>query len=207
MGLNSKFLIFSLLVPCLQIPPWDSTPPRGDGDRRLIPPESQAEIEVTTAISNLSNTVIAATASRSLAKSVPDPPISSTFFFEPLFRLKSRPEYQDVFSSVPMFYRALHMISTSRYRLPVRRYVFDLFDIDLDAEVLRQLDESAKALALPASEAAPPQQNSRVVSVLFAAPRAHAAESDEEDEVPPVPQHAPVISLRPRSTVVGFGDE
>jgi len=63
---------FSFLVPCLQIPPWDSTPHRGDGDR-LIPPESQAEIEVITAISNLSNTVIAATASRSLAKSLPDP--------------------------------------------------------------------------------------------------------------------------------------
>lgn len=173
----------------LLIPPWDSTPPHGDGDRRLIPPESQAEIEVTTAISNLSNTVIAATASRSLAK------------------LKSRPEYQGVFSSVPMFYRALHMISTSRYRLPVRRYVFDLFDIDLDGDVLRQLDESALALALPVSEAAPPQQNCRVVSVLFAAPRAHAAESDEEDEVPPLPQHAPVISLRPKSTIVGFTDE
>jgi rapamycin-insensitive companion of mTOR len=104
-----------------------------------------------------------------------------------------------------MFYRALHMISTSRYRLPVRRYVFDLFDIDLDGDVLRQLDESA--LALPVSEAAPPKQNSRVVSVLFAAPRAHAAESDEEDEVPPLPEHAPVISLRPKSTVVGFTDE
>ena len=106
-----------------------------------------------------------------------------------------------------MLYRALHMISTSRYRLPVRRYVFDLFDIDLDGDVLRQLGELAKALALPASEAAPSQPNSRVVSVLFAAPRTHASESDEEDEVPPVPQHAPVMSLRPRSTIVGFTDE
>jgi hypothetical protein len=72
-GTQRQFLVlFSFLVPCLQIPLWDATPPRGDGDRRLIPPESQAEIEVITAISNLSNTVIAATASRSLAKSVPD---------------------------------------------------------------------------------------------------------------------------------------
>ena len=45
------------------------------------------------------------------------------------------------------------------------------------------------------------------MSVLFAAPRAHVAESDEEDEVPPLPQHAPVISLRPKNTVVGFTDE
>jgi rapamycin-insensitive companion of mTOR len=97
------------------------------------------------------------------------------------------------------------MISTSRYRLPVRRYVFDLFDIDLDEDVLRQLCELEESLALPVSKAAPPQSNTRVVSVLFAAPRTHATESDEEDEPPPVPQHGPpVISLRPRSTVVGF---
>ncbi|KAI0252434.1 Rapamycin-insensitive companion of mTOR, N-term-domain-containing protein [Lactifluus subvellereus] len=172
----------------LSIPPWDPAPP--SGDLRLIPPESQAEIEVTTAISNLSNTVIAATASRSLAK------------------LKSRPEYQSVFTSVPVFYRALHMISTSRYRLPVRRYVFDLFDIDLDEDVLRQLCESEKTLALAVSKAAPPKPNARVVSMLFAAPRTHATESDEEDEPPPVPQHGPpVISLRPRSTIVGFSDD
>jgi len=188
LGLPTGLCVPLDLDKFLSIPPWDPTPPRRD--LRLVPPGSQAEIEVTAAISNLSNTVIAATASRSLAK------------------LKSRPEYQWVFSSVPMFYRALHMISTSRYRLPVRRYVFDLFDIDLDEDVLHQLTESTKTLALPASEAAPPQQHSRVVSVLFAAPRTHASESDGEDEVPPVPQHGPpVISLRPRSTVVGFTDE
>lgn len=174
----------------LSVPPWDSTPPSGDSDSRLVPPETQAEIEVTTAISNLSNTVIANTASRSLAK------------------LKSRPEYQKVFSSVPVFYRALHTISTSRYRLPVRRYVFDLFDIDLDEDVLRQLGESAKTLVCPASNSAPSQPNGRVVSVLFAAPRAHGSESDEEDEPSPVPQHGPpVISLRPKSTIVGFRDD
>jgi hypothetical protein len=100
------------------------------------------------------------------------------------------------------------MISTSRYRLPVRRYIFDLFDIDLDEDVLRELGESAKALALPASESVPPQPNGRVVSVLFATPRAHTSESDEEGESPHVPQYGPpVISLRPRSTIVGFRDE
>lgn len=191
----------------LQIPPWDSTPIGCNGDQRLIPPESQAEIEVIAAISNLSNTVIAATASRSLAKSVSKPGFVDILSDLP-YRLKSRPEYQGVFSSVPMFYRALHMISTSRYRLPVRRYIFDLFDIDIDEDVLCQLGESATELALPASEAVPPPTHSRVVSVLFAAPRTHASGSDEEDEVPPVPQHgAPVISLRPRSTIVGFRDE
>ncbi|KAI0259840.1 Rapamycin-insensitive companion of mTOR, middle domain-containing protein [Gloeopeniophorella convolvens] len=174
----------------ISIPPWEPARPAGGSDLRLIPPQTQPEIEVATAISNLSNTVIATTASRSLAK------------------LKSRPEYQSVFSSVPMFYRALHMVSTSRYRQPVRRYIFDLFDIDIDEDVLRQLGDAAKTLALAPSRAAATAPNGRVVSVLFAAPRAHASESDEEDEAPPVPQHgAPIMSLRPRSTIIGFRDD
>lgn len=65
---STMLLAFNSQCSLLQIPLWDPAPP--SGDHRLIPPESQAEIEVTTAISNLSNTVIAATASRSLAKSV-----------------------------------------------------------------------------------------------------------------------------------------
>ena len=48
-----------------------------------------------------------------------------------------------------MFYRALHTISTQKFRLPVRRYIFDLFSIELDADVVRQLAESAVALRAP----------------------------------------------------------
>ncbi|KAI0061413.1 hypothetical protein BV25DRAFT_1900415 [Artomyces pyxidatus] len=172
----------------VSIPPWEPTKLRSDEDLRLIPPTSQMEVEVMTAISNLSNTVIANTASRSLAK------------------LKTRPEYQSVFASVTMFYRALHMLSTSRYRLPVRRYVFDLFDIDLDPDVVKQLGECSKTLLAPPSASSPP---SRVVSVLFAARRSHASESDEEEDIQahrPMENAPPVMSLRPKSMIVGFGD-
>ena len=105
--------------------------------------QSPRQFEVTTAISNLSNTVIAATASHSLAKSLPDPCLIDVLYSS-LCRLKSR--------------------------------------LDLDGDVQRQLDESAFALALAVSVR---NSNCRVVSALFAAPRAHAAESDEEDELPP----------------------
>ena len=52
----------------LSLPPW--TVANNAKDIRLTPPSSQQEIEVLTAISNLSNAVIANTASRSLAKYV-----------------------------------------------------------------------------------------------------------------------------------------
>ena len=53
------------------MPTWDSPPVTDDSDSRLLPPTTQAELEVITAIQNLGNTVIANAASRSLTKYVP----------------------------------------------------------------------------------------------------------------------------------------
>lgn len=50
--------------------PWAPPESTVEEANRLIPPTEQAEIEVMTAIQNLSNTVIANAASRSLAKYV-----------------------------------------------------------------------------------------------------------------------------------------
>ena len=63
--------------------------------------------------------------------------------------MKSKPEYRHIFSSPRMFYRALHTISTQKYRLPVRRYIIDLFNIELDADVVRQLSDCAISLRAP----------------------------------------------------------
>jgi rapamycin-insensitive companion of mTOR len=65
--------------------------------------------------------------------------LSTSCFLIISLSLKARPESRSVFTSIPLFYRALHTISTQRYRLPVRRYIFDLFDIHLDADVVRGL--------------------------------------------------------------------
>jgi rapamycin-insensitive companion of mTOR len=51
-----------------QLPAWKPVDVKGDSDSRLLPPTSQTELEVITAIENLSNTVIANAASRSLAR-------------------------------------------------------------------------------------------------------------------------------------------
>lgn len=192
LGLPTGLCIPMDLYKFISIPPWDPALVGNDSANRLVPPISQAEEEVVTTISNLSNAVIANTASRSLAK------------------LKTRPEYRKVFTSLSMFYRALHAISTSRYRLPVRRFIFDLFAIELDYDVVKQLAEYAKVLRAPVSKEVKPNPNGRVVSVLFSTSRAAASESDEEEEVSnshrPAKADAPVMSLRPRSTVVGFGE-
>ena len=131
--------------------------------------------------------------------------------------MKSKPEYRHIFSSPSMFYRALHTISSQKYRMPVRRYIFDLFNIDLDADVVKQLSDCAIALRVPltAPEAAgpsPAQEKPRETVVPTFQPRparpvaseSDDEESDDEEEVTAKKPRAPVMSLRPKSRVIGF---
>ena len=102
--------------------------------------------------------------------------------------MKSKPEYRHIFSSPSMFYRALHTISSQKYRMPVRRYIFDLFNIDLDADVVKQLSDCAIALRVPltAPEAAgpsPAQEKPRETVVPTFQPRpARPVVSESDDE-------------------------
>lgn len=57
------------LMTLLKLPTWEPIEVKSEADVRLLPPTEQTELEVITAIDNLSNTVIANAASRSLAKS------------------------------------------------------------------------------------------------------------------------------------------
>ncbi|KAL4073251.1 Rapamycin-insensitive companion of mTOR, N-term-domain-containing protein [Scleroderma yunnanense] len=174
----------------ISIPTWEPVEVKSDADTRLLPPTIHTELEVITAIENLSNSVIANTASRSLA------------------RMKSRPEYRAAFSSPAVFFRALHTISTQRYRLPVRRYILDLFNIELDGDVVREIGEAAKTLRAPPSFKQSEAHISRVVSMLGPKHPDGESDSDEDDELDGVPEERPnpVIMLRPVSRIIGFND-
>ena len=43
------------------------------------------------------------------------------------------------FASLPLFHRAARMISSNHYQAPVRRFILDLFDVQLNSDVLAQL--------------------------------------------------------------------
>ncbi|CCO31383.1 Protein ste16 [Rhizoctonia solani AG-1 IB] len=105
----------------LYINPWE--PYSDDSRRALKPPSDPMEREILKAVNNLSNTVIQNQASRILS------------------RYKHRPHGRRAFQSIPLFHRALHLLGTQRFRLPVRRYVLDLFDIKLDPTVISLMHE------------------------------------------------------------------
>ena len=134
--------------------------------------------------------------------------------------MKSKPEYRHIFASPNMFYRALHTISSQKYRIPVRRYIFDLFNIDLDADVVKQLSDSAISLRIPLAvqgqevvdtSPAPERPRQTIVQTFRQRPaRHHVSESEddesdvEEKEVTAKKPRAPVMSLRPKSRIIGF---
>jgi len=112
-----------------------------------------------------------------------------------------------------MFYRALHTISTQRYRLPVRRYIVDLFNQELNQELVNALNDAQSRLkASPSYD--PPQTDTLRMSIFgrVSKPR-RASESDESDEdgdldtsalqTAPIKEQ-PTITLQPLKKVVGF---
>jgi rapamycin-insensitive companion of mTOR len=106
-----------------------------------------------------------------------------------------------------MFFRALHTISTQRYRLPVRRYILDLFNIELDHEVVLSLHDYAKSLRAPSSHA---PRRSLIEPLLGRLGRKRSAtesdgdESDLDDPAPSVGVKVKEQRLEPLSKVVGF---
>lgn len=112
-----------------------------------------------------------------------------------------------------MLYRALHIISTQRYRLPVRRYILDLFNLELNPQLVNALNTAADDLRAPPTYK-PPRTDSIRLSVFGRIGKSrHASESDESDEedAQNIPTHQtkppderPILSLRPVSTVIGF---
>jgi rapamycin-insensitive companion of mTOR len=125
--------------------------------------------------------------------------------------MKSRPEYRTVFSSASACYRALHIISTQRYRLPVRRYILDLFTIELSVDVAHTLSECAITLQAPPSFK-PPNASSSRVSIFGRLGRSRRPSESDEDEgeldaiegQAIVTRERPAISLRPVNVITGF---
>jgi hypothetical protein len=47
-----------------------------------------------------------------------------------------------------MYFRALHAIMTGRYRLSTKKFIFDLFDFQLDSGLVKQLNEISEVLVM-----------------------------------------------------------
>jgi len=102
------------------------------------------------------------------------------------------------------------MISTQRYRLPVRRYIFELFNQEMNQDLVNAFD--AAATKLEASPSYKPPRTAFRISV-FSGKSRRTSESDESDEddgrdtlpTKAKPPEEPTFNLQPMKRIVGFG--
>ncbi|KAH7099638.1 Rapamycin-insensitive companion of mTOR, N-term-domain-containing protein [Auriculariales sp. MPI-PUGE-AT-0066] len=189
LGEPTGLCVPSTLERFLTLPPCYA-PREHETSAGLPPLPTQAERDALNCIYNLSNTVIANASSRTLAK------------------LKSRPETRDVFSSLRLFDRALQALSTQRYRQPVRRYIFELFDVRLDSIVVQSLQEHRRTTILGAKPGAsnrsktPGLPNARLRRTRRGS---GSSESDSEDDyiASETEREIKPMKLRPAQVIVG----
>lgn len=126
-------------------------------------------------------------------------------------RMKSRPEYRHIFTSPTMFYRALNIISTQPYRLQIRRFIVDLFNLELNQELVQKLKQCATMLKVHPSYKLSASDTSRLSMFGPLGRPRRTSISDEEDELDPPTTNAvsteaqePVITLQPIHKIAGF---
>lgn len=115
----------------------------------LPPPVPHVDKEIITAIANLSNNLLTHTASKTLA------------------RIKQK--HPAVFKSRGLYYRALHLLNTCRYRSTVRSYILEQFNVPLDmtsVHAILEAGQQIKRLPRPVVQEAPPPVDSADVGKL-----------------------------------------
>ena len=101
------------------------------------------------------------------------------------------------------------MISTQRYRQAVRRYIVELFNQDMDQDLVDSLNAAASRLQASPSYK-PPKTDTFRMSVFGGKRTSESDDSDEDDDpdTPPArakpPEERPTINLQPLTRVVGF---
>ncbi|KAF8349461.1 Rapamycin-insensitive companion of mTOR, N-term-domain-containing protein [Amanita rubescens] len=192
LGMPTGICTPASLEKFINIPSW--TENSSEINRTWLKPVTvPMEKEVITAVQNLANSVIANAASRTLTK------------------LKSRPEYRPVFTSPVVFFRAMHIISTQRFRLPVRRYVIDLFGVEMNSELVSTFMDCAKTLKASPTQKATKLQVSQSDMFANLGRSGHDSGSESEgDDSDPAAQNTttngqqPVLAPKPVHKVVGF---
>ena len=104
-------------------------------------------------------------------------------------------------------------MSTQRYRLPVRHYIVELFNQELNQDLVNALNEVAKRLK-PSPTYKPPLTDVIRMSVFGRLGKSRRqSESDESDEddglgTPPAQTkpvvEQPTITLQPQKKIIGF---
>ncbi|GAA6063262.1 hypothetical protein JCM10212_004996 [Sporobolomyces blumeae] len=187
-------------------PPWHVPEAPLPESLRLAAPTSHVDREAVLALANLSNHILATKASKQLAK------------------LKAR--HRSHWASPALFCRAFEMIGSHHYRQSVRKYILDLFDLELGrdnvAKVvaagedlrLRKIEQDedgsthpSAPLRTPLNGFAPPKWAASGVSAMMNGGlglEGEVTEDEDESSVDEAKLSIPLKTLTPLLTIRGF---
>ncbi|KAM3580575.1 hypothetical protein VKS41_007236 [Umbelopsis sp. WA50703] len=135
--------------------------------------DNETVIAILKNVGDMSNHIIANEASKNLA------------------RLRQR--YPEYFSRVDVFYSVMQLLNSYHFRLVVRNYILDAFDLKFDMEQLDKLDEAHESsLVLSTGEPQKSAQSHHVESPSLGADQPMTKEAD-----------VPKPKLQPKVLVVG----
>ncbi|SPO31737.1 related to protein ste16 [Ustilago trichophora] len=110
----------------VSLPRWEVNKVPDLGYLELAEPETLVVNKIITSIANLGNSILATNASRSLSK------------------LKAK--HKSAFKDMSVLARALELMDHFYYRVSVRLHVWELFDVSLDEDVIRDIQASRQKL-------------------------------------------------------------
>ncbi|SPO40478.1 related to protein ste16 [Pseudozyma flocculosa] len=110
----------------VSMPTWDVEEVLDLGYLDFCEPDTVLENKAITSIANLGNSILANNASRTLAK----------------LKLKHKATFEDV----ALLTRAVELMDCFYIRLPVRRYIWELFDVSLGEDVVQQMQHHRRHL-------------------------------------------------------------
>lgn len=110
----------------VSLPRWDVNKVPDLSYLELAEPETLVVNKIITSIANLGNSILATNASRSLSK------------------LKAK--HKSAFKDMSVLARALELMDHFYFRVSVRRYVWELFDVSLDEDVIQDIQSSRQKL-------------------------------------------------------------
>jgi hypothetical protein len=180
--------LLHLLADRRQLPAKPMSPAEPE-TARPVRAGTHDEREAIVALGNLTNHLLTHKASKTLAK------------------LRGRSP--EIFASPELLYRTLHLLEIYHYRLPARRFIFDLLSLPLTPDTLRQVAEAGAALAAKQANETFTLDEDGLATPLTSTHgwmtmgkgRPMAEFSDEEDEAI---ETVPKQTLAPQLVVRGF---
>lgn len=120
--------------------------------------------------------------------------------------IRIRNRHPRIFSSTTLFYRALRAISTNHFQAPVRRFIVDLFDVEINPHTLMRLthlERGSYPVGPPHPDDTPQEKDKEAVNGWRLSTDSVDSDTRRRAKSSPGPEPSEQLRTRPRGLTVG----